>query len=112
MENLSRKEQQASLRKRLEPLLATTLSNNEVARRAHTSATTIARYRKQRGITLDVVKGGDGKDYAIGGDKAKTILQICRHLHAVRALMLPEMMTPEVVEMLGQIHQSVQRVKA
>lgn len=100
------------MRKRLEPLLSTTLSNNEVARRAHTSATTIARYRKQRGIVMDVVKGGDGKDYAIGGDKARSILQICRHLNAVRALMLPEVMTAEVVEMLEQIHQSVQRVKA
>ena len=112
MENLSRKEQQASLRKRLEPLLATTLSNNEVARRAHTSATTIARYRKQRGITLDVVKGAHGKDYAVGGDKARTILQICRHLNAVRALMIPEEMSLEVISMIEEIHLSVQRVKA
>lgn len=112
MERQSRKLKREALRQRLEPLLATALSNNEVARRAHTSATTIARYRKQRGITLDVVKGGDGKDYAIGGESARIALAVKRHLNAVRALMVPEEMPLEVISMIEEIHQSVQRVKA
>ena len=112
MERQSRKQQREALQQRLEPLLASAMSNNEVAHRAHTSATTVARYRKQRGITLDVVKGGDGKDYAIGGDKAKALLQVKRHLNVVKELMLPEVMTAEVVKMVEEIHQSVQRVKA
>lgn len=59
-----------------------------------------------------MVKGGDGKDYAIGGDKAKALLQIKRHLSAVKELMVAEVMTAEVARMVEEIHQSVQRVKA
>jgi hypothetical protein len=112
MENLSRKRLQDSIRRRVEPFLETSLSNNEVARRAHTSATTVARYRKERGIAMDVVKGGDGKDYAVGGESARIALEVKRHLNAVRALMVPEEMPLEVISVIEEIHQSVQRVKA
>jgi hypothetical protein len=99
----SRNEQRANLRKRLEPLLSLPLSNNQVAKQAGTSATTVARFRKQRGIFPDVVRGGDGKDYAVGGNEARISLEIRRHLKAVAELTTPERATPEIRELIERL---------
>lgn len=105
----SRSEEREALRKRLEPLLGTALSNNEVARRANTSATTVARFRKQRGIAVGVVRGGDGKDYVVGGAETRVIHQIKRHLVAVSELMGPERATEEVCRLVEEIRDKAKR---
>ena len=87
-------------------MLSSPLSNNQVARQAGTSATTVARFRKQRGIALDVVKGADGKEYAVGGREAKAIVEITRHLQAVADLMAPERATQEVRELVAEIQKT------
>jgi hypothetical protein len=95
-----------NLEQRLEPYLTSNLSNSEVARRVGTSATTVARHRRQAGITLVSVVGGDGKEYAVGTDEEKTMTAITRYLRAAIELMTPERTTTEIKELADAIRAS------
>ena len=52
---------------------------------------------------MDVVTGGDGKDYAVAGREARKVLEIRRHLQAVREMMVAVRATEQVRHLLEEI---------